>query len=342
MKDPVRFTSTFITGFAELIPSALKKALAPKHCEIQHILDGLILYETDAAIRDVIALPFFNNTFLHMAEFPPSHDIKQILDGLNTSYNFHLGLKVRLPKTTRSFRLVISNENKTVNPHPNYKARLENKIAKDLKLRIDPKRPHTEFWIVTRSEGYSFLGMRLTKHPDYTTSLPKGALRPELAYLITSLVPVPQNGIVLDPFAGSGSIAQACAEIGWSRVIASDFNQRTVQTLKSRIRKFRNIKVMQEDALELKTIETGSIDAIITNPPWNNYFTIDIPTFYPKFFAAAHRVLKEGSRMALLVENTKETHQAIKQIKGFTIEDTFNTLVSGRKAQVLVLVKTTV
>jgi len=339
MKEPVTYASTFITGFAELIPSALQQALAPKHCEIQHILDGLIIYETDAAIKDVIGLPFFNNTFLHMAEFPSSLDIKQILDLLNTSYNFHLGLKVRLPKTTRSFRLVVSNENKTVNPHPNYKTRVEHRIAKDLRLRIDSKKPHTEFWLVTRSEGYSFLGMRLTKHPDYTTSMPKGALRPELAYLIASLVPVQQNSTVLDPFAGSGSIAQACAEIGWQRVIASEFSQKTIHILKARTRKFRNIKVMQADALELKSIEPETIDAIITNPPWDNHFAIDIAAFYPKFFASAHRVLKQGGNMVLLVENTKDTHRVTKNIPGFTVESSFNTLVSGRKAQVLLFTK---
>lgn len=341
MKDPVRFTSTFITGFAELIPTALRQALAPKNCEIEHILDGLTVYSTDAAIKDVVTLPFFNNTFLHMVDFPTSYDIKQILNELNTTYNFHFGLKIRLPKNVRSFRLVISHENKTINPHPQYKSRVEAKIAKDLKLRIDPKKPDTEFWLVTRSEGYAFLGMRLTKHPDYTTSLPKGALRPELAYLITSLVPVQENGTILDPFAGSGSIVEACAKSGWKRIIASDFVRDTVQRLKGRVRKFRNIKVTQQDGLELSEITDSSVDAIITNPPWGNHFAIDVTIFYPKFFSAAHRVLKEGGYLVILVENTRETHQVMKQIKGFTIENSFNTLVSGRKAQIYLLHKTT-
>ncbi len=341
MGNTKTYLSTFITGFQELIPEALAKSLAPKRCKIQHLLDGLIVYETDAAIKDIIALPFFNNTFLHMADFPPSHNIKHILEELATTYNFHAGLRVKLPRSVRSFRLVISDENTTINPYPQLKQRLEGKIAKSLRLRIDPQRPDTEFWIILRREGHALLGMRLTKHSDYTTSLPKGALRPELAYLIAGLAPVSKNGTVLDPFAGSGSIAEACVRHGWHTVIASDFNRSIVQKLRHRVRKLRDIDTMQQDALELPTIKAGSIDAIITNPPWGSHFAIVVAMFYPKFFAAAHRVLKTDGHLVMLVENTPETRKVLQHIQGFACKESFNTLVSGKKAQVVQMVKTT-
>lgn len=336
MGNQKMYFSTFITGFQELIPQALEHVSAPKTYDIHEILDGLIVYETDAAIKTVIQLPFFNNTFLHMATFSGNMDIKQLLNSLNKEFNFYKALSVNLPKSIRTFRLVVSHENQTVNPHPNYKSRLEAKIAKDLRMRIDANKPDTEFWLIFRSEGLVFLGMRLTKHPDYTTSLPKGALRPELAYLLTSLVPLQKDGVILDPFAGSGSIVHAALKQGWKHIMAGDYDLRIVQKLR---RTFRNHKqvTIERMAIANMTLPSDSIDAIATNPPWGHHFQINIPDFYNQMYKTFHRILRQEGFVVLLVENTSPTFQALKYFsKGFTQKAQYPILVSGRKALVVV------
>lgn len=82
---------------------------------------------------------------------------------------------------------------------------------------------------------------------------------------------------VLDPFAGSGTMARAVIPIG-RRAVCVDQSARYIKTIKKECRKLSNgqrsnvqaLKAVCGDSRDLNFIEDNSIDLIITSPPyWN-------------------------------------------------------------------------
>ncbi len=110
----------------------------------------------------------------------------------------------------------------------------------------------------------------------------KGLIPPKLAKIMINLGKVPENGLILDPFCGSGTILQEAILIGYQKIIGSDISQEAVNNTKKNLewlatkikdkkQKIKNIiknlKVFQSDVRNLsQKIPFKSIDAIVTEP----------------------------------------------------------------------------
>lgn len=140
-------------------------------------------------------------------------------------------------------------------------------------------------FIILKSENKLLIGQTLTVQPfkelsfrDYGRPARddrSGMLPPKLAQIMINLAQAKKDGVILDPFCGSGTILTEAMLMGYKNLIGTDISQKAVDDTKKNmewtIDKFRvpnpKFQVLNKDARELsKTIEFNSVGAIITEP----------------------------------------------------------------------------
>lgn len=322
------FFSTFISGFSELVSRRLTLDLAD--LSLSELLDGLVVYQTSSVSQKVAALTYFNNSF----ELLYQGNHKNLQDFMSEV----VGAEVTFPAIRhQSFRVIFSNENQLTSAPTSLWIKLEKKIANATGQDVDRTIPQAEYWLIRRSDDKCFFGKRITKHADYATILGKGELRPELASFMVFLSNPEKTDIVLDSCAGSGGIVKGRLITSVGQFIAGDTDPQKVSELK---KKFPNVTVQKLDVCHMPEIKTNSIDKVITDPPWGNF---DVKKgspelFYEKMLTEISRVLKPQGIFILL---TAQKDVADKEITkhNFSVADTFDILVSGKKARLYKLTK---
>ena len=113
------------------------------------------------------------------------------------------------------------------------------------------------------------LGRRPLHRRAYKVSTGPGTLHPPVAAALVA-IGAPAAGVVLDPFCGDGTIAieAALARRGLT-IVASDIDPARVQNARQNARRAEvEIDVQEADAAAVAE-KFSDVDAIITNPPWN-------------------------------------------------------------------------
>lgn len=325
------YISTFTTGFSDVISAAIKKLLPG--VKIIKVYDGVIYYSYDGKSDNIKKVIVLNNTFLVIKEY---HDKFCYIDSMIKD-----AMKMKsLPRSNGSFRVRYSLNNKFVGVNKSYTRRIEDKIAQITKSRIDRVSPQTEYWFMQRSENVGFFCRLLSSRKFTEKNLCKGELRPEFAYLMCMLGKVCKESIVLDPFAGYGSIPkQLKLNFQCERVFVSDIDEVHIKNLKSQFKKAKNMEFSVRDALDMKDISTASIDYIITDPPWGYYEKIaDIGAFYVDMLNEFYRVQNDEGVSVILSARKEEFVKAVNNSK-YRINKQYNTLVNGKKAAVFIIKK---
>lgn len=330
-----KYFSTFTSGFESTIEELLERSL--RGAKIEILLDGLIVYSTDSSIEEIKRVKFFTNSFLLLRFFPKTENIN-IEKMMSSVLNDRTRFNAKLPNNVKTFRVIASKENQHVPVNTRLMLNMENLISRNFHLRPNRSNPQIQFWFLTRSEGYGFFGMRLTKHQDYADILQKGELRPELTDILCLLSEPQKSDIFLDPFAGSGAIPFARIKISpFSHIFIGDIDQVKVDQLKFKVGRRDEIMVGKWDATKLEDFENESVNKIVTDPPWGYFGNsgIDLNKLYTEMLNSFYRVLKNNGIGVILVgdrsffENilAKFTHE-------FRIEKKLYVLVSGKKAGV--------
>lgn len=142
-------------------------------------------------------------------------------------------------------------------------------------------------------EGKIFLGRTLScqEFEEYefydfnrpARSIEKGMLPPKLAKIMINLAQAPEDGTILDPLCGSGTILQEAVRLGHQNVIGSDISEEAVESARKNMewlaknpkpeilnpKQILNTKyqIFQCDVREIsKKIPENLIDAIVTEP----------------------------------------------------------------------------
>lgn len=328
------YASTFIVGFAPFIEAHLNK-LFPD-VTILKTLDGLIVYKTSASWETLKKLDFLSNTYYVIA------DTNNVNLGVVNKLRNQKQTLQNLPKNNKTFRIVVSKENEMQAISEQLRRNLEESLTKLTHLRVNRNLPDIEFWFLFRTEGYGFFGIRLTKHPDYKKILPAGELRPELANLLCLLAEPSNDDTFLDPFAGYGAIPFQRAKIRpYKKILASDINHERLHFLKTKLKALKNISILKEDALNLKSITDSSVDNVATDPPWGYYENTDTDfnVFYEQMLQELGRVLKSKGIAVILTAKKEEFLASLSKVFAFDLQVKYDILVSGKKAGVYKLVK---
>lgn len=338
------YFSTFITGTQEIV----KEFLAKRGVKIKLLLDGLVVYGSDYPEREIRNFHIFNNTYLLLRSFsnlpPNAKSLEKILAVVSHDKNLQRQIAVNLPSRRRNFKIVSSLENSMVPVNRELLQKLESIILRIPGTRLNIKKPDLEFWALLRREGYGFFGIRVTypfKHKNYRE---KGELRKEISYILSFVSKPNPKDVVLDPFAGYGSIPmERAVSFPYKEIIAVEKEDGLISKLKQKVKASgKKIEVIRGNALALNGIKNNFIDKIISDPPWGEYKeTVDLEKFYESMLLEFDRILKQRGVIVLLI-GAKDIFENILQNKFaniFQLQKKYDILVSGKKAAIYKLVR---
>jgi len=338
------YFSTFITGTQDIV----KEFLIKRRAKIKLLLDGLVVYESGYSEREIRNFYIFNNTFLLLRFFSDFtsniQSLEKILAIVIYDKNIHRQIFTNLPPRRRNFRIVASLENRMVSVSRTLLRELESVILRIRGMRLNIKKPDLEFWILLRREGYGFFGIRIT-YPFHEESYrKKGELRKEIAYIMSFISKPNPEDIVIDPFAGHGTIPlERAKSFPYKKIIAVDKDKNLVFRLKQKFKEHKKkINIIHGDALDLNDVENSSVDKIISDPPWGEYEKISDPgKFYETTLKEFDRILKPDGVIVLLI-GAKEVFESVLQNKfvdTFFLKRKYDILVSGKKAALYQIIR---
>jgi 23S rRNA G2445 N2-methylase RlmL len=330
------YFSTFITGFQEVVETSLRQDL--KDVKVILTLDGLIVYCTGQSYQKIKSLRYLNNTFLLFKLFsnlngklPVEFMMKSLLKDSRTIGKLPSGLSLR----KLSFRVITSQENQMVGVNRRLLEKTEQLFKTKLRLnRVDRSKPNIEVWFLWRNEGYGFIGLRLTKTPNYEKTLHKGELRPELANLMCLLSEPSHDDVFLDPFSGYGSIPiERVKTFPYKQVIAGEKDPAVFKLLKGRASRIkRKIVLGHWDALALTKLSDNSVNKIVTDPPWGIFSNKKIN--YAEMLQEFARTLSPDGLLVVLMGQKELFKTALSKYPNLKVLKKYDTLVSGKKASV--------
>lgn len=323
------YISTFTTGFSDVIPEALAKLLPG--VKVLKVYDGLVNYKYEGKEENIKRVLIFNNSFLVIKKFQGRNcEVNSMVKSIISLKSF--------PVLRKPFRIRYSVNNQFIGMNKTYTRQIEEKVCRLANTRVDRVSPQIEYWFIKRSENIGFFCRLLNKRKFTEKNLNKGELRPEFAYLMCMFGKLNKSSIVMDAFAGYGAIPkQIKKNFRFSKLYVSDLNPECVIRLNVYFENSKNIDVGLRDALNMKDIESNTIDVIITDPPWGYYEQIDdIEQFYVDMLLEFNRVLKTSGKLIILSARKNEFETAVSKQK-FRVEKRYDTLVNGKKASVYVV-----
>jgi 23S rRNA G2445 N2-methylase RlmL len=337
-QSAMRYCSTFISGFSDLIAEILPRKLPG--ATIETLYDGLVVYRASTPFSEIPKLRFFNNSFLILGQSQCSgqQNADRLVKRLFAKAQLAPAVSVIARKQVRSFRIVVSRENHTVAIASTLMAGFERTITQQLKLHVNRSLPDIEFWFLIRSEGLCLFGLRLTAvGKQRARKYAQGELRQELAHLLCLLSEPDGGDVFLDPFCGSGAIVlERVNNFPYRQIWAGDIDPQHVGALQRKSARQKNIKVVQWDALNLTEVVGHSVNKIVTDPPWGFFKNaeLDFCEFYGKMLAEFSRVLSPRGVALILVGRKDEFERALAATASLRLSQKYNILVSGKKAGV--------
>lgn len=341
------YVATFVSGLKEPVSYILVRRLPD--VTIKMLLDGLIVFSTALDPRDLV---YFNNVFLllHLFQECGTRYLHKILDYITRSSEVVQSVAKYQPARSTSFRIVTSRENKLVPVDNRMLTRAEQHLASATGMRVNRSRPETEFWCLYRKEGVGFFMMRLTKHATTAKMLHKGELRPQLASLLCELSEPHASDVFMDPCCGYGSIPLARVRLAPYRAIyAFDSDVTMIRHVRARSRMLkkkpsaRSWYVKRGNARHLDTLKDSTIDKIVTDPPWGIFddeMMDNIHQFYQDLVRECTRLLTASGIFVILTARNGLLVSCLHQCRDvLTIVDTYDILVSGKKARVYKITK---
>ena len=122
-------------------------------------------------------------------------------------------------------------------------------------------------------DSSGIVGLRLAARPlykrSYKLSHEPGSLTPQLAYLMTTLIPERNRNTILDPVCGVGTIPIEASFLGCSECLGADIDhQRILGALDNSKRAERHCIFINSD-LNRIPLADGTVSAIVSDLPWN-------------------------------------------------------------------------
>jgi len=339
------FYASFIPGLQDFIAVVIKERLCG--VRIHKLLDGAVIFETETSY-DKLNFFCFNNIFAVInileedrIEIPSEEYIRMHIHSAATTDGERVIADNN--KKIRTFRIVISNENKPASIDEKLRIEAESFISRVSGLKVNRTLPDTEFWFLYRREersmerNISCFMKRLTLRPSWEKTLQKGELPPPLAWTLCRLSNLAHSDTVLDSFCGYGSIPNAAFKyFHITKFIACEKDEKAALFSAERFKKLKNkqFTLHQCDFFGLTSLaDEKSIDAIVTDPPWGFFHAADMDeksAFLKKMFETFGKLLKDGGRIVLLYANDDEFLKALPA--GFRLKEKIPILLSGKKA----------
>lgn len=331
----MRYYVQFTAGTGTLMLEALDAQL--EQLRVRYADESAMVLESSSEPNRVAAVPFIKNAFVLLAETGRGDLDKGVTQLGRAAEKLQFPT---LPGATTRFRVMVHVDGSLAPIAPRAKSAIERAIATRTGARVEPRGKCQEYWIVGR-QGLKDLLLCARLPKAQKPAKAKGAISPELsAMLVAASRPTPQD-VFLDPFAGSGSFTTARLEQPVRQVWYSDVDlDQHRRDLAQRLTENRRVRLLAEDALTLPSIADGSVDVIVTDPPWGEHEDLGQP--YDEFARAIGssfaRVLHpaRGRYVILINRRNAATMSDGLSAVGLPSSDQHEILVNGHPATVLI------
>ncbi len=346
-----RYLATFAAGFEPVIGEILAESLAGSR--VVRIESGMVLFDYQGRFDKAASIESFNNVFLVINEWKAvPRSFFDMVRGAESARMDDAAAACRACGA-RSFRVRFSRENAFESVDKKITAAAERLVSEGTGLASDRFSPGIEFWFIARREGYGCFALRLTRKQSAGKILAQGELRPEICRLAIALAGIGDGArILVDPFAGHGAIPAALARVHPSATVhASDASAEMVAALERRFAgNDSRVSVHRCDALELSYCPDGSVDAIVTDPPWGEWEgstfgrARSLAELYRSMLEEFDRVLAPSGKACVLTGAKREFEEALAGCPAFADsagKEGFRTdiLVNGKKCAVFVIAR---
>lgn len=317
----MKYIATFPAGCFEIISRQLKKFTIDELKIKQH--DGSsVTFESHLTPEKLIDLRYFTNTYV-------------ILDQARLS-RYHSFIKKDV-----NYRLMGLTEGEPTELDARDLIRLCGLIESVFHLKPSRVGYLHDFIVMKREHSADELfTLRLPRAKHKREQIPKGALRPEVAHILLLAAGARPTDTLVDPFAGYGSIPkEAVRGFGVKGVIAIECDADLLKLMEH-----QPYKVYGGDATDLNMIEGGSVDRIVTDPPWGLHEGLteaDLHTLYRRSLNEMSRILKPQG-IALILSSNQTLSDTIQSFPMFQLIKSYDILVSGKKATIYKLQKTAI
>ena len=314
---------TFPSGISKLVLEILNK---DKKIKVTHISDGIAEIQSSYRYQRFLNYRFITNIYISLGRSKFGKSIEDTIKKFKYELRpFGHNL------TNRKFKVRVSMKGKTVSFNKKILFHIEQKIKKFYRLYLDTESKANEFWFYIRENNEVFFGMKVTHNKKENKERQKGELRVEIASLMSRIVSR-KNSVVIDPFAGYGSIVSELKKMSFvDKCFCNDIDKNQVNYLKKR---FKSDKKVVISNLDYKVLEfEKEINYIVTDPPWRIY---DKAIDYKKVIGTFSKWLKEDGAIVLLVseENLSNLYKGLNE-NNFKYKS-FNVLVGGNKSSIVI------
>ncbi|MEV6927396.1 hypothetical protein AB0M46_23225 [Dactylosporangium sp. NPDC051485] len=325
----MRYLIQFPAGATALAERAVLADFA--NAKIEYGDDSALVFESSSQLQSAHPVPYAKNVFAIRAQTPRRNALAASVSRLATDIP-----NLRGPRNPPGFRLMYHIDGQLVSCDPRARQALERAVASASGLRLTPRGQCQEFWVIGRRESeVLYFGQRLRDDDPPTKA--KGALSAELSALLVAASEPSSTDVFLDPFAGSGALVLARLRSPARSITYSDLALRHHQPeFAPALARNRKVKFLAEDAFDLPSIRTGSVDVVVTDPPWGEHDQEigDYGNFADQMAASFARVLNPKSGRAVVLVNRRNEEVLTKALVagGLDIYDTTQILVNGHPA----------
>jgi hypothetical protein len=305
-----RYLVQFPAGLRDLVRSSLDADLGSS--DVVHADDSALLVATPAQPDAVSALPYLKNAYLVLTDVArgggdPASMLDRAASAVAELVRKRPGLVSHVPRRA-PFRVMATVDGQLTAFGRGTRTVLERELVGRTGGRVQTRGSGEELWLIgRRGLDRVLFGLRL-RQPRRPAPV-RGSLGPELAALLVRASVPDARDSFLDPMGGSGSLVVARLESAARRVGYNDLAlERLRPELPAALRR-GGVVLTAADATDLSSVPSGSVDAIVTDPPWGEYEPLPES---PEDFARAltrslARVLHpEHGRLVLLVSRRLE------------------------------------
>ncbi len=316
---------TFPAGLFGLVDACLRVDLTG--VETRYSDDSALIMTTSSPRARVAGLPYAKNTFEVLDEVPRTTidaAARTLADRIRTSVS-------EGPPPMRNFRIMAQVDGQLTPLDRRAKETLERAVTARTGAAVNARGGSgDELWLVGRRDlPRILLAHRLSKGKRMPAA---GALGAELSHLLVRLSGPTPDDRFLDPFCGSGALGRARAASPAASITCSDINGEP--DLRA-----AGVRYHSEDALRLASVDDGSIDVIVTDPPWGEHDGPEAVAadFYDDMAASFARVLdpRRGRVVLLMTRRREDEVAASLERHGLTRTGAVPLLVNGHPATAL-------
>ncbi|MGC4947215.1 TRM11 family SAM-dependent methyltransferase [Streptomyces sp. DT224] len=332
----MRYFIQYPAGAGELVADAMSHFVDGFRAEYQD--DSAMLFSSSSPMERVADIPFAKNAFAVITEIRRG-DIDENVEQLAGSLK-----KAQFPPLpgprARGFRVMVHLDGELASVAGAPKREIERTVSACTGMRLEPSGRGQEYWVIGRLDMRNVMFCARLPKPARPRKA-RGALSHELSsMLVLASEPRPEDTF-LDPFAGSGSFVVARLALPAREVIYSDLDLADHREhLPGEALRDRRVRLLDEDAMILPSVPDGSVDAVVTDPPWGEHEELPVP--YEEFARTTGlslaRVLhpEKGRYVLLCARRGAPSFEAALTDAGLAVRQTHEILVNGHPATVFI------